>query len=382
MTRALTVVLLAAIAGCTAPDSAGAARARMERILAGATEEVRHLRTGPFLLAVHAEPATASRVERFAVTLSAGLSPFFPGDHEPIQVFVFEKRPQFTRLLAEIRETPGPHAETMGAYHPPTRSVVCSLEWGLGWLGDLMVRALLDDDWRAKAVRANGWFPQGFVSMLYNCFRTPDGRFMGLNVVSYYRPQVQHMAAEGKLLPLRRLLSGDYDEAALEEDAVRKQAREFLAWIHAQGRLADFYREFRRDAPADPSGRSTVERMTGRSLDEVERDWLAWLLSSDGEIGASAMGKVFPVLGVLMKRAAAEDPPGVVVVPVEHSPALRAGLRSRDRILRLDDTPTPTAEALVAALAESPYGASVRLKIVRDGAEHELTVVLDRTIDG
>jgi hypothetical protein len=214
--------------------------------------------------------------------------------------------------------------------------------------------------------------------MLYNSFRTPRGDFEGLNVMSYYRPQVQRMLADGAALPLDRFLRGDYDESKLEEDAIRKQGREFLAWLHAQGLLTDFYRRFRDGCAVDPTGVAAVESLLGKPLDRVEAEWRAWITAADGEIGASAMAQPFPVLGVLVERESAGD--GIVLfLACPGSPAARAGLKRGDRIVRLNASPVGSLDDLVRVLGGLAIDSVV---VVRLADGREVRVTLDRFIDG
>jgi S1-C subfamily serine protease len=59
-----------------------------------------------------------------------------------------------------------------------------------------------------------------------------------------------------------------------------------------------------------------------------------------------------------------------------NSPAERAGVRYGDVLLSVDGQPTPTWEAYLAAREHS--GATIRLRLFRDGYEFELDIILDR----
>lgn len=61
----------------------------------------------------------------------------------------------------------------MGFYDLLKRSVLASMEWELGWLGDLLLLSFIADDW--QDTKPAKWFGVGFVSMLYNSFRTKNG---------------------------------------------------------------------------------------------------------------------------------------------------------------------------------------------------------------
>lgn len=58
---------------------------------------------------------------------------------------------------------------------------------------------------------------------------------------------------------------------------------------------------------------------------------------------------------------------------VEESPAAEAGLREDDVVVRWNDQPVETVAQLRRLVRETPPGRSVRLGVVRDGAERQLT---------
>ena len=68
---------------------------------------------------------------------------------------------------------------------------------------------------------------------------------------------------------------------------------------------------------------------------------------------------------------------GVLIVSVRRgSPAARAGIRRGDVIVSLDGERTRTVEGFLTAISERSPGDRVRLALVRDGAEREVTAVL------
>lgn len=73
--------------------------------------------------------------------------------------------------------------------------------------------------------------------------------------------------------------------------------------------------------------------------------------------------------------------PQVVVESVVHgSPAERAGLRAGDAILTLDGEPVPGGRLQVLAARLQP-GDSIRLRVLREGADREIMAVADRRPD-
>lgn len=71
----------------------------------------------------------------------------------------------------------------------------------------------------------------------------------------------------------------------------------------------------------------------------------------------------------------------VVVEVIPDSPAARAGLRAGDVLLAVDGKPTPTRDALVAAVRGHAAGATLAVKLRRDGAEVTVRVELGQRPD-
>jgi carboxyl-terminal processing protease len=71
----------------------------------------------------------------------------------------------------------------------------------------------------------------------------------------------------------------------------------------------------------------------------------------------------------------------VIVAPLPDSPAMRAGLRAGDQVLRVNDTLTAgLGLSEVVDLIKGPAGTSVRLQIARDGQEKPVEVKLTRAV--
>ncbi len=361
--KRLLVAAIVCASGCATPQAVDVPGAR--RL------DVEHL-----VITAATDSKTSERIRRYSRSLVADVGRIFRAPAGPVKVYVFDTKEALATHVDAICRDSQKRPSPMGFYHEPTRSVLCSMQWGLGWLGDLIVRSYLADDW--KGLTPNGWFSKSFVSMLYNSFRTPQGDFEGLNVMSYYRPQVQRMIEAKEILPFARFFRGEYDEAKLPEDFIRKQGREFLSYLHARELLLPFYQEYRKTCAADPSGIRAIETVLGNPLDGVERNWTEWMLAADGEIGDSEMAKPFPVLGILIKRGTG----AVIFLACPGSPAARAGLRAGDRILSVNGVTVDSRDAVVAVLEKLTIGVTVRVQVGHGNRPREVSVLLDRLIDG
>lgn len=83
-------------------------------------------------------------------------------------------------------------------------------------------------------------------------------------------------------------------------------------------------------------------------------------------------------LGVFVDRAPADaDRPGLLVQRVEdNGPAAKAGVQAGDVIVRVGDRDVRDLPGLLGYLADHKPGDEVKLRVLRDGKEHDLTVRL------
>ena len=119
---------------------------------------------------------------------------------------------------------------------------------------------------------------------------------------------------------------------------------------------------------ATPSdlARPVIEQL--RREGRVERGWLG--VSVQDAVPENARG-----MGVARR--------GVLVAGVERgSPAARAGLRPGDVVVALNGERIESSRALVRSIAAVPPGQTVRLTVLRDGREREVTVQIGRRPSG
>ena len=102
---------------------------------------------------------------------------------------------------------------------------------------------------------------------------------------------------------------------------------------------------------------------------ETRRGWLGVRIQSITEDLAAGLGL--------------KEPKGALVAEVtKGSPADKAGIKPRDVIIAFNGVEVKRMRDLPRLVAESPVGAKVKVKVLRDGRPLELTVVLGRLEEG
>lgn len=227
-----------------------------------------------------------------------------------------------------------------------------------------------DLDWLEQEHAA--WVQEGLATLF------ESGRFEGQRLSpaeSYRLGAVQEAARKGRLIPFTRLFA--MDPKAFTANAVVNltygQAGSLMLYLHEQGLLRKFYETYKQGYAAEKTGRAALERVTGRKLAEVEREWKEWM-----------MGRTPPPLdtgpqGAILGARFGEANDGLRIdylLPL--GPAQRAGLKAGDIVVGVDGEDVRDANSLMPLLSEHAPGDRVTVKVRRGEAYVSVVVRLGR----
>ncbi|MCK4850729.1 MAG: hypothetical protein KAT11_05220, partial [Phycisphaerae bacterium] len=187
-----------------------------------------------------------------------------------ITIYLFRDKESYRKyawsLFAEQPATP------YGYYSPEHEALVMNIDTGGGTLVHEIVHPLLTADFPS----APSWFDEGLAS-LYEQSHQRDGQITGM--LNWRLPVLQKGLRAGHFVALEKLLAGNNDEFYDDPHGMHyAQARYLCYYLQEKRLLRRFYREFKKDHSADPTGIKTLLRVTGKdSLKELERQWLEFL---------------------------------------------------------------------------------------------------------
>lgn len=188
----------------------------------------------------------------------------------PIRVYCFKDADGYDRYCRETYHQPP--STPFGFYLPGERKMVMNIATGTGTLAHEIVHPLLAEDFPSVPA----WFNEGFASLFEQSRQTVDGDMEGL--VNWRLKGLREAMREGRAVSLSALLRTSTREFYDESRGVHYATARYLCqWLQHQKQLRDFYREFRGSAEKDPTGRTALEAVTRRPLEEIDLEWRAWV---------------------------------------------------------------------------------------------------------
>ncbi len=159
-----------------------------------------------------------------------------------------------------------------GYFTPQHQALIMNISTGGGTLVHELVHPFIASDFPG----CPSWFNEGLASLYEQC-SDRDGHIWGL---TNWRLAGLQQAIEAKRVPsFATLLSTTRDEFYDEDPGSNYgQARYLCYYLQEEGRLREFYRDFRRDAASDPTGLATLRAHVGKDLVAFQRRWEQWVL--------------------------------------------------------------------------------------------------------
>jgi hypothetical protein len=212
----------------------------------------------PFVVVGDEEPAVvrrrAERTVRWAVDLLR--KEFFDADPDAIiDVWLFKNRASYEKhtrtLFGEKPTTP------FGYYSAKHRALVMNIATGGGTLVHEIVHPFVAADFP----QCPAWLNEGLGSLFEQC-EERDGRIRGLP--NWRLAGLQKSLADDSVPTFAALTATTTTEFYGEDRGTNyAQARYLCYWLQEKGLLQRFYREFRRDHRADPTGHAKLLALLG-----------------------------------------------------------------------------------------------------------------------
>jgi hypothetical protein len=214
------------------------------------------------------------------------------------------------------------------------------------------------------------WIVEGIASLF------EAGQFEGETLVpkdNYRLWFLQQAARTKRLIPLDKLITWKQSQFVANANLGYGEASSVMLYLYETRLLKPFYDAYKANFDKDPSGKATIEQVTGKPFKQFEQDWIAWM--SKRTPPAMTTGPDGAFLGV---QFAQENDGLKIEQVVGKSPAASAGIKAGDVIVGLNDLDVRDQQSLMPILKEFKPGDSVVFKLRRGEEYLQLPLVLGR----
>jgi hypothetical protein len=214
------------------------------------------------------------------------------------------------------------------------------------------------------------WLAEGLASM-YEAATWQGGMLVPHD---NFRLRFLQNAARGKrLLPLDKLLKMQQKQFIDRANLAYGQSSSLLLYLFEHDLLRRFYDAYKADYSSDMTGKIALEQATGRSLEDLEKDWTDWMLHR------SAPPRSTGPDGAFLGAALGDANDGVKLESVlPNGPAEKAGLQANDVLVGIDGQEIRDNLSFTPALLDHKPGDRVMVRIRRSGKYLDIPLILAR----
>ncbi len=190
---------------------------------------------------------------------------------EPTTIFLFKNDETYRYWAKKLYDDDD--LSRYGYYKPFAKTMLMNINTGTGTLVHEMTHALVRYDFPDIP----SWFNEGLGSLYERCSLN-NKQILGY--VNWRLPALQDAINDMSYTSLDKLLKTNYDEFyGNRSDVNYAQARYLCMYLQEAGLLKEFYKLFRDTYYDDNTGKSQLEKITGKSLPELEIQYLTWVSS-------------------------------------------------------------------------------------------------------
>lgn len=158
-----------------------------------------------------------------------------------------------------------------GYYKPSERTMLMNINTGTGTLVHEMTHALARYDFPDIP----SWFNEGLGSLYERC--SLNNKTI-LGYVNWRLPALQDAIADKSYKSIERLMKTNWEEFYGDgSDVNYAQARYLCMYLQEQDLLKKYYKHFRDTYNDDNTGIKQMEKITGKSISELDADYVAWV---------------------------------------------------------------------------------------------------------
>jgi hypothetical protein len=160
-----------------------------------------------------------------------------------------------------------------GYYKPSEKTMLMNINTGTGTLVHEMTHALVRYDFPDIP----SWFNEGLGSLYERCSLN-DNQILGY--VNWRLPALQDAINDKSYTSLDKLTKTDYEVFYGDRSDVNySQARYLCMYLQEKRILKDYYRLFRDSYKNDNTGKTQLEKITGKTIANLDEDYVKWVMT-------------------------------------------------------------------------------------------------------
>lgn len=226
------------------------------------------------------------------------------------------------------------------------------------------------------------WIMEGLCSLPEDLETLPGGELKP--VPSWRTNQARHLAKNSRLTPWEQLFKLDHKQFIGSRPlAYYAQARCVFLYLYSRGKLKEWYQAYVDGYAQDPTGARALEKVLGKPLKDIQKDYAAWLrLLPEVQEEFKRGDAVFPFDfeegsgdGIVVASTVSARPRTSGPKPGD-KPGASGGVRLRDVITAVDGKPVRELAELIQVLGEYIPGTEVEVEYRRGKITGTAKVVL------
>lgn len=194
---------------------------------------------------------------------------FFVKPDEATTIFLFKNDGTYRLWAKKLYDDDD--LSRYGYYKPSEKTMLMNINTGTGTLVHEMTHALARYDFPDIP----SWFNEGLGSLYERCSLN-NKEILGY--VNWRLPALQDALKDKSYTSIDVLVKTDWEEFYGTRSEVNySQARYLCMYLQELSLLKNFYKQFRDTFNEDKTGKKQLEKITGKSLKELESDYISWV---------------------------------------------------------------------------------------------------------
>lgn len=161
-----------------------------------------------------------------------------------------------------------------GGWYDDNQHTILTVQTGI-ILTHEFTHALHHADQLARNQTHPVWVKEGLAT-LFETSQLKEGRLQPIH--NFRLRSIQRLARQSEYIPLKRFMSMKQSEYMAQAGKCYPQGRYMMMYLHEKGLLKKWYDAYTAGFAQDRTGVRAMEQVCGKSIDQVDRDWRAWVV--------------------------------------------------------------------------------------------------------